>query len=92
MIIAHAACLAEFTCEGNLDGVEPAVLAVVKTQGSTSYGNKPSWEFLEKFQQEINRVIFAGPTESERYARSYVESRLKRNVEHIPLHLSLIHI
>ena len=86
VIIAHAACLAEFTCEGNLDGVEPAVLAVVKTQGSTSYGNKPSWEFLEKFQQEINRVIFAGPTESERYARSYVESRLKRNVEHIPLH------
>ncbi len=86
VIVAHAATLAEFIHTGTVKYIDKRILEVVKTQGSTSYGNRQEWSMLNRFQEELNGVLFNDEGSAEKYARAYVEGRLNVNAKHINTH------
>jgi hypothetical protein len=74
--ILNAASLACFRREGNLDGVDKRVLQAVKTDVGSYQGLTESE--AEAFESEIDRQIFSGVDEVEKYAREFIEPQLTR--------------
>ncbi|WP_127562459.1 hypothetical protein [Nioella ostreopsis] len=75
----HAACLAEYRTEGNLNNVDVAILEVVKPDCGGYNGIEQ--EEAEEFEGEIDRRIFLTIQDRETFVRRYVEPQLAQGTK-----------
>lgn len=79
--VLYAACLEILRAEGNLECVNIALLAALRTNIHRGY-HSVSKEERDALQTEIDRLIFPDSESAEKYLRQYVEPQLAQPCPH----------
>jgi hypothetical protein len=77
--VLHAACLARFRRIGSLEGIALNILQAVKTDGIGGSGYEEGE--AERFEAELDRLLFPSDAEAIDFAKRYIEPRLARTGE-----------
>ena len=75
-MVLHAACLATFRQTGSLEGIAPNILQAVKTDGIG--GSAYQKGEAEKFEAELDKLVFYSDTDKLAFVRRYLEPQLSR--------------
>ena len=75
-MVLHAACLATFRQKGSLEGIALNVLQAVKTDGVGGSGYQKGE--AEKFETELDRLIFSSDEDAVVFAIKYIEPQFAR--------------
>jgi hypothetical protein len=75
-MVLHAACLARFRKTGSLEGIALSIIQAVKTDGTGGSGYEEGE--AERFEAELDKLLFPSDAEAIAFATRYIEPQLAR--------------
>lgn len=74
--VLHSACVVHFRDGNGLEHIDRRILMAAKTETAGYPGFRDGEE--EAFEAELDRILFPGDEEAEKFARSFIEPRLAK--------------